>query len=222
MFSGIIETTAQIQRIEVVQAGSLMRVWIARPPSFNDIHIGDSIAVDGVCLTVEVATPELLQFAIAKETLDVTGWGVAGAGRVEFVWGRHVNLERSLKFGDRIHGHMVAGHVDRSVRVLDVKRDGDMLILKVEIPEDLRPMVWKKGSWAVNGVSLTVNSVEGGVAEHCLIPETLARTNLSGLKVGDFVNVEVDSMARAIAPAVEHMMENLITERAKDLKGMRK
>lgn len=201
MFSGIVESSSRIERVEEVSREKLIRIWVARPREFNDLRIGDSVANDGVCLTVEAFDESTIQFALAAETLAVTNWhSVQGAARLV---GRQVNLERSLRFGDRIHGHLVAGHVDAAAPVVSIEDDGEMRIIGVEIPKTLRKMVWKKGSWAVNGVSLTVNSVDGGVASHCLIPETLTRTNLGQLKVGDLVNVEVDTFARALAQSVE-------------------
>ncbi|MDX9730292.1 MAG: riboflavin synthase [Bdellovibrionales bacterium] len=214
MFSGIVETTAPILRAEEIRQGALVRIWVARPSEFDDIKIGDSIANDGVCLTVEAFDAETIQFALAAETLAVTNWRTAG---VASLVGRTVNLERSLRMGDRIHGHWVTGHVDAAARVVRVSdtitESGDaqvtLRILEIEIPKELRAMVWKKGSWALNGVSLTVNSVEGGVASHCLIPETLQRTNLGLLKEGDLANVEIDVFARALAQSVEtYIKEN--------------
>jgi riboflavin synthase len=185
------------------------------------LSIGDSVANDGVCLTVEAFDEKTIQFALAAETLAVTNWNSnvtdekrGAAGLV----GRFVNLERSLRMGDRIHGHLVSGHVDRAARVVRVEDTGPeenrVRIIDVEIPKDLRAMVWKKGSWALNGVSLTVNSVDHGIASHCLIPETLARTNLGSLKKDDLVNIEVDVFARALSQSVEtYLAENLSAAR---------
>jgi riboflavin synthase len=205
MFSGIVEAKAAIVRAEEILQEKLTRIRVARPAAFTDLSIGDSIATDGVCLTVEAFDEQTIQFALAAETLAITNWKTVN-GAASLV-GRLVNLERSLRMGDRIHGHLVSGHVDRAmpvVRVDDVgPEDNRTRIIDIEIPKDLRAMVWKKGSWALNGVSLTVNSVDGGVASHCLIPETLTRTNLGTLKKGDLVNVEVDAFARALSQSVE-------------------
>jgi riboflavin synthase len=163
-------------------------------------------------LTVESYDEETIVFALAAETLAVTNWQ-SPSGPSDLV-GRRINLERSLKMGDRIHGHWVTGHVDAAAKVTKVDELPGMRVIDVEIPKAIRPMVWKKGSWAINGVSLTVNSVDGGVASHCLIPETLSRTNLSDLKPGDLVNVEVDVFARALAQSVErYLKENVNTRR---------
>lgn len=205
MFSGIVEATGVIIWVNEVDPGRLIRIGVSRPSMFDDIRNGDSVATDGVCLTVEDHDTESMTFALGTETLSVTNWKSMGGPSA--VIGRKLNLERSLKMGDRIHGHWVTGHVDAAVKVVgfeDSKSERDSTrILKVEIPDQLRAMVWKKGSWAVNGVSLTVNSVEGGVASHCLIPETLTRTNLGELRIGDLVNVEVDVFARALSQSIE-------------------
>ncbi len=206
MFSGIVESKAAIVRAEEISRDRLTRIWVAKPSSFQDLSIGDSIVTEGVCLTVEAFDAATIQFALAAETLAITNWRTSAStstSGVAGLVGRVVNLERSLRMGDRVHGHFVAGHVDAAVRVTRIQEEGEMRIVDVEIPKELRSMVWKKGSWALNGVSLTVNSVEGGVASHCLIPETLARTNLGGVKVGDLVNIEVDTFARALAQSVE-------------------
>ena len=209
MFSGIVEAKAPIVRAEEILEGKLTRIWVEKPREFNDLKIGDSVANDGVCLTVEAFDEKTVQFALAAETLAVTNWGSASEKKsgAKSLVGRLVNLERSLRMGDRIHGHVVSGHVDNYSRVVKIEDVGPennwTRIIDIEIPSALRGMVWKKGSWALNGVSLTVNSVDGGIASHCLIPETLMRTNLGALKVNDLVNIEVDVFARALAQSVE-------------------
>ena len=209
MFSGVVEAKAPIVRAEEILEGKLTRIWVEKPHEFDDLKIGDSVANDGVCLTVEAFDEKTIQFALAAETLAITNWksAIEKKSGAKALVGRFVNLERSLRLGDRIHGHLVSGHVDSYSRVVKIEDDGPensrTRIIDIEIPASLRGMVWKKGSWALNGVSLTVNSVEGGVASHCLIPETLTRTNLGGLKVNDFVNIEVDVFARALAQSVE-------------------
>lgn len=203
MFAGIVEARSEVLRLQrsPTAPDQLTRIWIARPEAFTDIGVGDSVAVDGVCLTIEGFDREAIQFALAAETLAVTRWGRAVADGSAS--GMSVNLERSLKLGDRIHGHWVSGHVDAAAQVVRVEAAADTCVLDVQIPPALGDMVWKKGSWAVNGVSLTINSVTGAVASHCLIPETLARTNLDRLRPGDLVNVEVDMMARAMAQTMQ-------------------
>lgn len=214
VFSGLIEACVPVLRAEVPSGADqahLLRLTLARPQEFVDVAAGDSVACDGVCLTVESFTDTSLQFALAHETLQVTGWTAVS------LQGLHMNLERSLRAGDRNHGHWVTGHVDARATVLDVRDASGVRWLKIQVPSSLRPMVWPKGSWAVNGVSLTINSVDELALEHCLIPETLARTNLAKLRVGDTVNVEVDQLARAwsalAAQGLEHRIEQLVEER---------
>jgi riboflavin synthase len=192
MFSGIVESQTPISRLE--EKDQALKLTIERPFIFNDISEGDSISVDGTCLTVETVTPELIGFTIGAETLRLTTWGFPGAGSTN----RTVNLERSLKVGDRIHGHLVMGHADGTGKIQEIKKAGESLIIAIALPKFLTPYVWSKGSLAINGVSLTINEVRDDCVSVCLVPETLRRTNLSKLKAGDLVNIEVDSMARAI------------------------
>lgn len=190
VFSGIIETTSRILTAE--KHAGVVRILIKKPIDYNDLSVGDSVAVNGVCLTVESFDSHAMQFALGEETLKVTGWTVSE------VKGQVVNLERSLRLGDRIHGHIVTGHVDARARILETKMMGEGLWLRVEIPESLRPLIWPKGSVTVNGVSLTVNEVGGGAFTVGLIPETLKRTNLGALQVSQWINLEADNMARGL------------------------
>ncbi len=179
-----------------------MIVDVERPSDFDDLKIGDSIATSGVCLTVEKFDARSITFALGAETLKITGWTEAK------LTGARINLERSLRLGDRIHGHMVSGHVDATGRVSAVVDLGGSVRLDVEAPPQLLRYVWKKGSWAVNGVSLTINEVVNEAAfvivSHTLIPETLRRTNLGALKKGDPVNLEIDMMARGMVAFLEN------------------
>jgi len=192
MFSGIVEAQGRIFHLEA--QAHLIRISVERPHAFDDLKVGDSIANDGVCLTLESFEQSHMQFALGPETLQITGW------RPENLKNRSVNLERSLRFGDRIHGHLVTGHVDGLgvVELVEPLGESQRLRIRPERPEIFRGFVWKKGSWAVNGVSLTINEVQSSVVEHVLIPETLKRTNLAALKTGDRVNLEIDMMARAL------------------------
>lgn len=195
MFSGIIETHSSI--VNVSSKAGLIVLTIKKPSIFNDLNVGDSIAVDGVCLTLEAFDSETMSFSVGPETLRVTGWTEAG------VLNRVVNLERSLRLMDRVHGHLVTGHVDVSARVIEAQSEGEALKLTIEIPEKFRPYFWAKGSVAVNGVSLTINQVTADFFTVGLIPETLKRTNLKLLKAGDRLNLEIDNMSRAFIRQME-------------------
>lgn len=198
MFSGIVES---VQPIISVQGGSsLIRIKIQKPQEFNDLHLGDSIAVDGICLTVENFDESTIGFALAAETLKVLG------GNQEALLGKRVNLERSLRFGDRIHGHLVTGHVDSLGLVTRSEALGDNWFLDVEISKRLLSYVWHKGSITLNGVALTVNEVNDQTVSVCLIPETIKRTNLAEIKKGAQINVEPDYMAKAVQRM--HEVEN--------------
>lgn len=190
MFSGIIETTGTV--VSTQRAGELVRIHIERPKSFEDIAIGDSIACNGVCLTVEEFDPQSMRFALGPETLKVTGWSA------QSVQGKVMNLERSLRLEDRIHGHLVTGHVDTLGKVAKAEPQAQSLQLTIEFGQEFAPFIWAKGSVAIAGVSLTINQVKGHTFTVGLIPETLKRTNLGALKAGEQVNLEMDNMARGL------------------------
>ena len=200
MFSGIVETQARVLKAQADRG--LIFIDVERPLDFNDIKIGDSICHNGVCLTVESFDAGKMTFALGAETLKVTGWNV------ENLTDARLNLERSLSLGDRIHGHMVSGHVDGVGEVVSVQDLGGSVQVDVRAPKHLLRSVWKKGGWAVNGVSLTVNDIQGDVVSQCLIPETLRRTNLGQIQVGAKVNLEIDMMARGIVQFLEAGIES--------------
>jgi riboflavin synthase len=179
MFTGIVQAVGRIERIHphVVATGRL---------PLGDVKIGDSICVQGCCLTVVKKAKGRLWFDVSKETLRVTA-GLAAPGEV--------NLEKSLALGDRLGGHMVTGHVDGVGVVLAFSRG----ILKIKAPKLLAPYIARKGSICVDGVSLTVNRVEGARFEVNLIPHTLRVTTLRRLARGARVNLEVDLLARYVA-----------------------
>lgn len=195
MFSGIVESVMPI--LSSQELNNAYRIKVQQPVEFNDLKIGDSIACDGVCLTVEDFDGAQMTFALAAETIKILNWN-------QNTWiGKKLNLERSLRFGDRIHGHLVTGHVDSLGTVENATYEGDSFFLDISVAETILPYVWKKGSITLNGVSLTVNEVNGRSISVCLIPETLKRTNLGTLKQGDTLNVEPDYIARAMQRSLE-------------------
>lgn len=196
MFTGIIEATSEI--IEAQLGDDCLRIQVEKPAGFDDISVGDSIACNGVCLTVEKVKKKSLRFAIGHETLKITHWE-----KMDFAE-KPINLERSLVYGERIHGHLVSGHVDQMVELLDMKSEGESLVLKFSLPKELAPYIWKKSSVTVNGVSLTVNNVRTEDFDVCLIPETLKKTNLSSLAVGDRVTIESDYYMKGLLQAKEN------------------
>ncbi len=173
-----------------------MAVDLVRPDSFVELNLGDSIAVDGVCLTLSGLNARAMSFDIGVETQLVTQWG-----RRHKV-GQMVNLERSLLLQSRVHGHLVTGHVDTLGNIVASEQKGECRFLTVAIQPDMAWAIWRKGSVALNGVSLTVNQVhdfsDHVAFEVCLIPETIRRTNLDSLRAGGGVHVEFDQLARAL------------------------
>ncbi len=192
MFSGIVEAQGLVAKVDQA-AGGTLRIHVEIPSDWSDLKPGDSVAHNGVCLTVETIEGHRATYTLGLETLSATGW------TPETLSGSTLNMERSLRWGDRVHGHFVLGHVDGFGQVVSVEdKGGAFRKVTVKAPESYTPYLWKKGSITLQGVSLTINSVEGATFEVGLIPETLARTNLGILKPGDPVLFEVDYMARGL------------------------
>ncbi len=188
MFTGLVAAVGRITQVErrpkglklTIDAGSL---------AMGDVAIGDSIAVNGCCLTaIEIAGNTFI-VEVSQETIDCTVGLDAPA---------EVNLEKSLTLAERLGGHLVTGHVDGVAQVRRFEPVGESYLLAIEVPAELARYVARKGSIAVNGVSLTVNRVEAALFEVNLIPHTLAVTTLGHLRVGARVNVEVDLIARYV------------------------
>ena len=188
MFTGIVAAVGKVRKLERAQQGARL-VIAAGGLALDDVAIGDSIAVDGVCLTVTHLLGDAFQVDVSQETLDCT------AG---FTLGAAVNLEKALRLADRLGGHLVAGHVDGVGEVVRFDPVEDNRLLAVRMPGDLARYVARKGSVTVHGVSLTVNEVDDAVFRANLIPHTLAATNLCALQTGSRVNLEVDLIARYV------------------------
>ncbi|OYZ23217.1 MAG: hypothetical protein B7Y39_05725 [Bdellovibrio sp. 28-41-41] len=200
MFTGIVESTQKI--IHVQDKDQSIVVRIAKPDLYNDLRIGDSIAVNGVCLTVEDFSEDLV-FTLGFETLKVMGWNKSN------LQDRVVNLERSLRFGDRIHGHLVSGHADGTIPLVKRELAGDCLILDFKTPAGFAQYFWKKGSITINGVSLTLNEIFTDSFSVCLIPETLRKTNLEKQSVGDLVSFECDYFMKGFLNARKYEGSNV-------------
>lgn len=186
MFTGIISAVGRIAEVTPTTGGRHLRIDAAGL-SLEDVALGDSIAVSGVCLTVVAVEAGAFEVDVSQETIDcATG----------FECGASVNLEKALRLADRLGGHLVAGHVDGRGIVERFEHAGDNRVLEVTVPTELWRYVARKGSIAVDGVSLTVNSVEGARFSVNLIPHTLAQTNLARLAPGVAVNIEIDLLAR--------------------------
>lgn len=194
MFTGIITDVGEV--LDVVQEGDL-RARIATSYDVTRIDIGASIACDGVCLTVVALgqTPRpWFDVQISAETVNLTN-----IGRNGWVAGKRLNLERALRVGDELGGHIVSGHVDGVAVLVAMRDEGDSTRMTFEAPEGLARFIASKGSVALNGTSLTVNEVDGRTFGVNVIPHTKAVTNWGQMAVGEAVNLEIDTMARYVA-----------------------
>ena len=189
MFTGIITDIGEVRALE--QAGDL-RARIGTGYDTAGIDIGASIASDGVCLTVVALGPDWYEVQVSAETVARTNLG-------DWAVGRRVNLERALKVGDELGGHIVSGHVDGVAEVVGLTPEGDSLRLRFQVPEALAGFIAPKGSVALNGTSLTVNEVDGAEFGINLIPHTQAVTNWGDVALGDRINLEIDTLARYVA-----------------------
>lgn len=199
MFTGIIQAVGELKRI-ASQGGGLRLDIAPGALDLRDINTGDSIAVNGVCLTVTTLADGTFSMDVSRETLSCT----VGLDRR----GGRVNLEKAMRLSDRLGGHLVSGHVDGIGEVVMFKPDGESYRLAIKAPASLLKYIAKKGSITVNGVSLTVNAVAGDKFEVNLIPHTLAVTTLSALEAGAKVNLEVDMLARYVERLIGDRLNN--------------
>ena len=206
MFTGIIEAVSEITRIE--KSGSECRLCVKNPFG-NAIKTGDSIAVDGVCLTVESFNSAMISFFVSKATLEKT---IAG----NYSSGSAVNLERAMPANGRFDGHIVQGHVDSCGKVSEIRKIGDGTEIKITFDRNFEDFTVPRGSIAVNGVSLTIAELEGNTFKISLIPETMKRTSFGKiLKTAVAVNLEFDILGKYAAKMMkrggnEDNLENLM------------
>jgi riboflavin synthase len=188
MFTGIVQAVGTIEAAAPLEQGVRLAV-AADGLDVADVEAGDSVCVQGACLTVAAIAGRRLSFDVSRETLDCT----VGLDRPG-----NVNLEKSLRMGDKLGGHLVTGHVDGIGEVLALEPAGESMLLRLRAPQGLARYVARKGSICVDGVSLTVNRVEADVFDINLIPHTLKTTTLSRLAPGARVNLEIDLIARYV------------------------
>jgi riboflavin synthase len=189
MFTGLVETQGQVRRLTPEGAGR--RLTLAARLAHEPVRIGESIAVNGVCLTVVDVAGDELTFQLAPETLRRTNLGLVAEGS-------RVNLERALRVGDRLGGHWVQGHVDGVGRLRQRRPDGDWELFEFDCPVEIGRYLVPKGSIAVDGVSLTLVEARAEGFSIALIPHTLMVTTLGGLRPGDVVNLEIDLLAKYV------------------------
>lgn len=192
MFTGLVEDVGVVERVERTDAGRELRIR----SRYEGLADGESVAVNGACLTVRGSGPGWFDVAAVVTTLGRTTIGDWSAGR-------RVNLERALRLGDRLGGHMVQGHVDDVATVDDVRRREDALLVNLQIPGDLEALMVPHGSVTVDGVSLTVNALPApGILQVSLIEYTWSHTTLGALRAGDRVHVEADMIGKYVRQLV--------------------
>jgi riboflavin synthase len=204
MFTGIIEERGKV--IKITSKGNSADISIEASKVLDDIKLGDSIAVNGICLTVISYESNYFEANISEETLRITTAKF-------FKRGMWVNLERALKLGDRLSGHIVTGHIDTIGKVKSFQTNKDFSVFHIEIENsDYMRYVVKKGSIAIDGISLTVNEITGNTIRLNIIPHTLRNTNLEFLKTGDLVNIEFDIIGKYIEKLIGTKSNSGITE----------
>ena len=187
MFTGLIESTAEIKNYKETSEGAV----ISLDSDFaNMVKTGDSISVNGVCLTVVEIYGNTLSFEISKETLRIV--------KINYKKGVIVNLERAMGINSRFDGHIVSGHIDGIATIKKIENDGFSYKFSFESTNEVTKYIVKKGSVAINGISLTVANTDGNTFNVEIIPHTINNTNLKFAKVGDIVNIETDIFARYI------------------------
>lgn len=194
MFTGLITDVGRLRARQPLEKGVRFEIETGFP--MNEVAIGASIACSGACLTVVEKGADWFAVDVSAETLDKTtldGWQA----------GRRINLERSLRLGDELGGHIVSGHVDGVAEIVDRGPDGEATRFTIRPPAELAHFVASKGSVALDGVSLTVNELSDGGFGVCIIPHTAAETTFGDLRPGDRVNLEIDMLARYVARQLE-------------------
>jgi riboflavin synthase len=188
MFTGIVKELGRVEAVDASEDGARLRIAAGLA---SELAEGDSVAVNGACLTATSVADGAFEADVMHQTLSLTTLG-------ELETSSPVNLELALRADDRLGGHVVQGHVDGTATVTDVSADGFAKRVRVELPDDLLPYVVERGSIAVEGVSLTIAALTGAELEVSLIPETLERTTLGSVEPGDHLNVECDVLARYV------------------------
>jgi len=193
MFTGLVEAIGEIVAVE--QRPGAVRIYVTSEIG-DGVSIGDSISVNGVCLTAIAGGGRELAFDAGPETTRVTGLG-------ELAPGDRVNIERAMRADTRLGGHFVQGHVDAVGTIVDVRPDGEFTWVRIRFPQELAPQLVLKGSVAVDGISLTVAGLGIDRFDVQIVPYTLAHTNLRSLTAGDQVNLECDMVGKYVARAAE-------------------
>jgi len=198
MFTGLIEAIGEVR--EIRRAGSEATLMLQMPPSFSDCRPGDSVAVDGVCLTITAIRGNLSSLDLSMETLERSTLGGLKPGGM-------VNLERAIRLSDRLGGHLVSGHVDGTGILKSIGREGRSWLIQISLDPSLGRYLIEKGSIAVDGISLTINNCTENSFSVAIIPETTRKTTLLKKRAGDTVNVEIDMISKYIEKFIDQREE---------------
>ena len=194
MFTGIVESKGKVLRAEYRGHGK--RLALELPADLTDVQLGDSININGSCLTVVEKKGQIIEFDLSSETLQKTVLG-------DLRGGESVNLERALKLTDRLGGHIVTGHIDGIGVIVGKRQETEFIHLRLRIPKSISRYVVQKGAIAIDGISLTVNECQDEEVKMVLIPDTIEKTTLVKKRVGDRVNVETDILGKYVEKMLE-------------------
>jgi len=211
MFTGLIEMLCIVKSVQ--NTAGAMQLTVDLGKLADETKVGDSIAINGTCLTVAQLTANVAGFDVSPETLKKSVLGKLKAGS-------QVNVERAVKAGDRLGGHIVAGHIDGTATIAAVHKQDKVWNIKFSAPSELLDQMVVKGSVAVDGISLTIASLDKNSFGAAIIPETLKKTTLGKAKIGDLVNIETDIIVKTIKKQLENMLgqqQKLTVERLKKL-----
>lgn len=203
MFTGIVEEVGEVRALD--RSGDAVVLSVRAATVLDQLSLGDSVAVDGVCLTVTALDPEGFTVGLAPETLRRTAFSAVKPGE-------RVNLERALRVDDRFGGHIVQGHVDGVARISGIEPDGDSVLMSFETTAALVPYIVEKGFVAIDGISLTVTGCEGNRFSVAIVAYTQHHVALVDKRADDFVNVEVDVIAKYVESILAHRLEGTRVE----------
>ncbi len=199
MFTGIVQGTGTIISIDKKSTSSTLSIDLGQLSSH--LSLGSSVSIDGVCMTVTSQKDTIVFFDAIQETLSRTTLGQTVEGDI-------VNLERALKMGDELGGHLLSGHIMCTSSVVSRKNNGEGVDLEISVNDELKPYIMEKGYIAIDGISLTIGKVNKNTFNLHLIPETLERTTINSKIEGSLVNIEIDSITQAVVSTVASIMEN--------------